>query len=218
MERDRLTMMAAAFGITIALAACHAPTESRMALDERRSAPFDPRLIGAWFAGPEGHEQRAEETAYLYIRATDDAQALDVLAVGVKHRGYDSNDRAGTPVLWFRAEAHASALDGETIYNVRRTGGSDYTPAGDKPGYMLFKARLSEADALTLCLFALRENQTETKRLMDQGRARLMPAVIAGEKAPYYLVDLPRDDLARLVRQAGADAFPCLDVPFRRLG
>ena len=112
--------------LALFLAACGAPPESRVALSEPGAAAYDARLPGKWvWAEKEGAH-------YLHIAPRADSALLDVLSVGV---GYQEGD----PVRWLRAVAHASAIDGETYYNVKRVAGLDYTADGEQPGYILLR-------------------------------------------------------------------------------
>ncbi|MCH8197490.1 MAG: hypothetical protein IH904_05355 [Proteobacteria bacterium] len=135
--RHRVALVFLLVGLT--LSACSGPPESRVALSEPGETAYDERLVGIWYSISRTlaiylHISRRKETAY-----------LDVVGFAAVYKKAD-------PVRWLRARAHASEIDGETYYNVKRVAGAgfDYTAPGESPGFIIARADVSEQDTLSL--------------------------------------------------------------------
>ncbi len=186
----------------LALAACGAPPESRVALSEPGTAAFDPRLAGRWYAAD-------ERTAYyLDITARDEDGMLDIVATSVGYKDHD-------PVRWLRTTAFASEIDGVTYYNLKRVSGAafDYTAEGEAPGYIFVTAELRADDDLYLCFFGgffsskldklARDGRIETRKVKGPGM---------GDTVSYMILAQPRAALVDLIRSVPrGKLFECLD-------
>ncbi len=198
--------LAAPVGLALSLAACGAPPESRVALSEPGEAAYDERLAGKWYWA------EGDVAFYLHITPGRDSALLDVLGVVA---GYAD----GESVRLLQAVAHASEIDGETYYNVKRVAGADDTAEGEQPGYILLRVEFEQDGKLALC-FLGDVGGRAINDLVDEGRikGRKVKGDYQGEKTPYSVIDMPRSELIAPIREAGPDRlFPCMDEPFVRL-
>ena len=198
MERLRIALLL----VGLALAACGAPPESRVALSEPGTAAFDPRLAGRWYAGD------GRSAYYLEITPLKEDRMLDVVVTAV---GYRNDD----PVRWLRATAFATDVDGVTYYNLKRVSGAgfDYTAEGEAPGYIFVTAELRAGDDLYLCFFGGFFGEKLDKLARDDRiEAREVKGKSMGEKVAYLILAQPRAALVELIRGVPRDElFDCLD-------
>ncbi len=197
----------AALAACMMLAACTAPTESDVALGEVGGAPHDLDIIGKWYGGDE------HSGALIHVRESDDRKSLTVLAL-VHETG---KDRA---VEWMSAEAHASVIDGEKYYNVKRKSGYEYAAAGTGPGFMIWRADIANKNVLTLCYMAPggRSAPDPFAPLIAAGQVVLVTGTGPDNKnVDYHRSRLSRAGLVLFLRESKRHAFWCADLKFRRV-
>jgi len=204
--RRTATILFLLIGATFA--ACGGPPESRVALSEPGEAAYDERLPGVWAWST------AQGAVYLHIAPCEDSAALDVVAIIVDPESWGEEE----PVRWLRASAHASEIDGETIYNVRRVAGAagDYTAPGESPGFILLGVALSDEDELVLRFM----DMDVLEEMIDAGQARgrELYGRYRDEDVPYLMLDLDRAELVALIREVTpAKLFANDSERFRRL-
>ncbi len=181
----------------LALAACSAPPESRVALSEPGETAYDQRLAGIWYWTD------GEGAWYLHISPRKETALLDVVGIGAVFKESD-------PVRWLRATAHASEIDGVTYYNVKRVAGAgfDYTAPGESPGFIVVRADITGQDALSLSFMrspmhwpppgdSLKDSENK-----GRVRGREVKGRHGDEEVPYLVLDLSRPELVALIRQA----------------
>ncbi len=174
----------------LALPACAAPPESPVALSEPGETAYDERRVGIWYA-PGGETAR-----YLHIAPVEETAYLHVV-------GIDTSFGLGDSVNWLRVRAHASEIDGQTYYNVKRVAGAglDYTPEGETPGFIIVRADVSEEDTLTLRFM----DTGVLKGLLKEGRARGRVVKIKHNSIivvkEHLILDLSRPELIALIRE-----------------
>ena len=117
----------------LALSACAVPPELPVALSEPGETAYDTRGVGIWYATD------GEMAHYLHIAPVKETAYLNVV-------GIDTSFGGAYSVNWLRARAHASEIDGQTYYNVKRVAGAgfDYTAEGETPGFIIVRADVSE--------------------------------------------------------------------------
>ncbi len=177
----------------LALAACSAPPESRVALSEPGETAYDQRLAGIWYATD------GEGAWYLHISPRKKTALLDVVGISAVFKG-------GNPVRWLRATAHASEIDGVTYYNVKRVAGAgfDYTAPGESPGFIVVRAEVTGQDALSLRFMHWPPPGHSLKDSVKKGRVRgrEVKGRHGDEEVPYLVLDLSRPELVALIREA----------------
>lgn len=190
----------------LALAACGAPPESRVALSEPGETAYDQRLAGIWY----WTDGAGEGAWYLHISPQGKTALLDVVGVGAV---FDE----GAPVRWLRATAHASAIDGVTYYNVKRVAGVgfDYTAPGESPGFIVVRADVSGQDALSLNFMRWDPPGDSVKDSVKKSRE--VKGRHGNEDVPYYVLDLSRPELVALIGQAAPAKIFEKAIRFRRL-
>ena len=194
----------------LALPACEAPPESPVALSEPGETAYDKRLVGIWYR-PGGKEG----AYYIHIAPQKETASLDIVVIGAVFK-------AGAPVQWLKATAHASEIDGQTYYNVKRVAGAgeDYTTPGETPGFIIVRADVTEEDTLTPRFM----DPEILDRLVKEGRVKGRKPKGNGLWARYLILDLSRQELIALIREI-APAKLFIDTPglrwskwrFRRL-
>ncbi len=175
----------------LALPACAVPPESPVALSEPGETAYDERLVGIWYT-----TDGKKEAFYLHISPRKETALLDVVGIDTIFTGGDS-------VNWLRARAHASEIDGETFYNVKRVAGTgfDYTAPGESPGFIIVRADVSEEDTLILRFM----DTGVLDRLVKEGRVRGRVGKIKHNfkfvAERYLILDLSRPELIALIRE-----------------
>ncbi|MDX1483711.1 MAG: hypothetical protein R3229_04440 [Alphaproteobacteria bacterium] len=123
------------------LTACGQPPEFRTALSEPGTAEYDPRILGQWY-------DPKDKGIFIKIWKTwgggKNRHNLGISAVAVGRKGGGG----------MSFEAHASAIDGDLYYNVKRkqtAGGLDYTAPEEKPGYIILRVFHLTPDVMLVC-------------------------------------------------------------------
>ncbi len=177
----------------LALAACSAPPESRVALSEPGETAYDQRLAGIWYWTD------GEGAWYLHISPRKETALLDVVGIGAVFKESD-------PVRWLRATAHASEIDGVTYYNVKRVAGAgfDYTAPGEGPGFIVVRVDVTGQDALSLSFMRWPAPGDSLKDSVKKGRVRgrEVKGRHGDEEIPYHVLDLSRPELVAIIREA----------------
>lgn len=186
----------------LTLSACSVPPESRVALSEPGEVAYDERLLGFWFSISGG----GGGLNYLHITPAYDKTYLGILGV--------SADQSYSPLAaWNWSRAHASKIDGQTYYNVKRTAGAgfDYTAPGESPGFIIVRADVSKKDSLILSPWTLTH--------IDEGQVKFRRVNIKqrGEADAYHILDLPRAELVELIRVFGPAKMFSKKYIFRRM-
>ena len=187
----------------LALPACEAPPESPVALSEPGETAYDERGVGIWYWTD------GKTAWYLHIAPQKETASLDVVAIAAAAKEND-------PVRWLKATAHASEIDGETFYNVKRVAGTgfDYTAPGESPGFIIVRADVSEEDTLTLRFM----NTGVLRRLVKEGRVRGRKFKGNGHGwAGYLILDLSRPELIALIREVTPEKLFKNTFPFRKV-
>ncbi len=196
----------------LALPACAAPPESPVALSEPGETAYDKRGVGKWYSNS------MDGATYLHIRQQRRPQRgttfLDVVGIGEDWKIWATED-----VLWLRATAYASEIDGQTYYNVKRVAGAsfDYTAEGETPGFIIVRADVTEEDTLTLrfmdtgvLLGLLKEGRVRGRVVEFKHHFKFVP-----EK--YLILDLSRPELIALIREVTPAKLFKEVIRFRRL-
>ena len=117
-------------------------------------------------------------------------------------------------MIWFRATAHASEVDGQTYYNVKRVSGTgdDYTAPEESPGFIIIRADLTDEDSLIL-----RSMDTGVFGKLVKVPGRKVEGKYRDEKVSYRIMDLSRPELVDMIRVFPPAEFYSEERPFRRL-
>ena len=192
----------------LALSACSAPPESRVALSEPGDTAYDQRLVGIWYCA-----DGEKEATYLHISPQKETAFLDVVGITAVYNEAD-------PVRWIRATAHASEIDGQTYYNVKRVAGAgfDYTAPGESPGFIVVRADITDEDALSLRFMGW-PNGDPLRDSLKKGRVRgrKVEGKYMDEKVPYRMLDLSRPELIALIREVTPAKLFNKPIRFHRL-
>ena len=177
----------------IFLSACMAPPENVVPLDPASGVRADPALSGVWYSAD-------DDEAILLSIQPDNALGPATLRIAA----VVLTDLATAPVHWLAVQAEPTAVDGTTLFNVRRVRGLRYAPAERPPGTIVARARIDDEGLLFLEFMSdrlLREMQEE---------GRLAARAVRGEYdrvgIEYMALDLSPDDLAGLIRDVGPTA------------
>lgn len=197
------------------VSACRPPPEARVALSEPGTVAYDERVVGWWYALANGGDLWLWQ---LRITPGKEPTTLEITAVWIGGKNKE-------PVTWLRAIAFGSDIDGETYYNVRRVAGAgdDYTAPGERPGYILARAKITEPDMLLLCFLhgedwrftgslghLLKEHGVKSRKVEGQSK-RL-------GKTSYHVLDVTRPELRALLREVPPEKLFKSPVPFFRVG
>lgn len=188
--------------LSILLAACGAPPESTSPLMGEEAAPNE-SLLGVWYSTND------EETMAYRITEGDAPGEIKVLA-------FVSDGDDAYPMRWMMVTGRAVRFDGRSVYNMRRTGGDDYTAPGEKPGVILTVPDIG-ADGTLVFRFPSEELLGERIEAGWSG-GREVKGKGGSDSVEYVIIDLPSDQLAALIREVGTDAFFSLKLgPLHRL-
>jgi hypothetical protein len=155
----RTRLARAALALAVALAACGGHVE----LDSPLSAvghPYDPRLVGDWYAAGEvpPASQDEDKIFLLRIRPSETPAVLSARYVEVETKNSVKS------LFEIPMSAHASELDGRVYYNVRvLPSGADAT--SEPLGYMLVYPEFNHDGSMSILFLA---NPT-LKRLVEEG-------------------------------------------------
>ncbi len=203
--RRRVALVFLLVGLT--LSACSGPPESRVALSEAGETAYDERPVGIWY------RTDGKKAIYLHITPRKETAYLDVVGIFVVYNEAD-------PVLWLRATAHASEIDSETYYNVKRVAGAgfDYTAPGESPGFIIARADVSEQDTLSLRFMGWSFGGgyfQKNKKARVKGRR--FEGKYKDTNVPYRMLDLSRPELIELIREVTPANLFKEPIRFRRL-
>ena len=183
------TCLWAAF-TALMLTACSGFPESRVALSEPGSVPFDQSLVGHWFCPGDGNP-----VLYLQVKAAEEPEVLDVVWIRLFEPGGEQE-----PLYWWRAKAHAAEVDGKTYFSAKRVAGAgdDHT-LEEPPAYIIARAILSDDDRLSLGL--MRRDWVQAR--LDEGKleGRKVSARNKSGDFSYLLLELSRSELIALIRE-----------------
>ncbi|MCH8197489.1 MAG: hypothetical protein IH904_05350 [Proteobacteria bacterium] len=187
--RRRVALVFLLLGLT--LSACGGPPESRVALSEPGKTAYDERLVGIWY------RTDGKKAIYLHISRRKETAYLEVVGIFVVYNEAD-------PVLWLRATAHASEIDGKTYYNVKRVVGAgfDYTAPGESPGFIIARADVPEQDTLLLRFMGWSFGESNFhKNKKTRVKGRRFEGKYKDTNVPYRMLDLSRPELIALIRK-----------------
>ncbi len=176
----------------LALSACPAPPESRVALSEPGNTAYDQRGVGIWYL-----TDGKKVAYYLHISPRKETAYLDVVGISAVWK-------EGDPVRRIRATAHASEIDGYTFYNVKRIAGAgfDYTAPGESPGFIIVRADVTEEDTLSLRFMGgLSDSSLRDSLKKGRVRGRKVAGKYKDEEVRYRMLDLSRPELVELIRE-----------------
>lgn len=189
------------------LSACSGFPESRVALSEPGSVPFDQSLVGHWFCPGDGNP-----VLYLQVNAAEEAEVLDVVWIWLFQPGGEQE-----PLYWWRAKAHAAEVDGKTYFSAKRVAGTgDDHSLEEPPAYIIARAILSDDDRLSLGLMQREWVQEQLDK--DELKGRKVGARNKSGEFSYLLLELSRPELIALVRETpDEDLFDYSGPCFQRL-
>ncbi len=185
----------------LGLSACVGVPQSRSALSEPGEAPYEERLVGFWALVGAG------ESGTFYLQITSGGTGL--LRVLFAVFGIEADGKSETRVLWVRATAHASEINGETYYNVKPTAAElsplEYEwPVQDEEqqGFMIMQAELSDDDKLYLHFM----NPAIVRELIEEGRVAGREVDCGkGNPCSYNLLQVSRPELIALIKEVSPE-------------
>jgi hypothetical protein len=169
-------------------------------LSQPRTAHYDPRVLGNWYARIP--DQKGNQEGYIYLRvASGDNDTLDVFALG-----YSNSSEGLENANWYSAIAFPTVIADRTYYNVRvrLIAGPDREPASDfQDGYFLAQVAVGSDDLLNLKSL----NEGKLWELEKSGDIRLRKeGYDIGVYHGYDLfVETPGPEIAALIGRLGPE-------------
>lgn len=217
----RRLLMLPLIAAALLLAACDGPAEFTQPLGPPGAAPYDARLVGAWYSLGPGEGDEETGIAVLVIRPGAEVGTLDG-ALGLI--SLQPGPEGGAGFASFNRSAHATVIDGQTYLSTRLIDGAmasklpghaledqsaEMFAPHSEPGYWITRATIRPDGVLLLDV--LTENAPTAAGY--QGRE-----VDCGDDCDFMVYDLTPEQMAELIRSTKPEDLFRISIAFARFG